>query len=167
MKRSADFAPCAVFRQRGFTLIEVLIAALVLSVGLLGLAGLQSVSLKLNQGSYLRTQATNLAYEITDAMRANRDKVAAYKGNAEAEECEGDFTRTGSNIAEDDFNEWANRLACLLPEGQGNISASGNQITVTICWNDSRSESEESESDPVCTDLGIDGTISFSFETQL
>ncbi|MBN2886612.1 MAG: type IV pilus modification protein PilV, partial [Chromatiaceae bacterium] len=59
-------------RQRAFTLIEVLVAVLVLSVGLLGLAGLHGVSLKLNRGAALRTQASQLAYEITDAMRANR-----------------------------------------------------------------------------------------------
>ncbi|MBK5964020.1 type IV pilus modification protein PilV [Thiocystis minor] len=167
MKRSANLATCAVSRQRGFTLIEVLIAALVLSVGLLGLAGLQAVSLKLNQGSSLRTQATNLAYEITDAMRANRGNAEDYEENAEAEECDEDFTRTGSNVADDDFDEWENRLACLLPEGQGNISSSANQTTVTICWNDSHSEAGESETDPICSGLGIAGSISFSFETQL
>ncbi|MCX7101946.1 MAG: type IV pilus modification protein PilV, partial [Methylobacter sp.] len=55
----------------GFTLIEVLIAMLVLAVGLLGLAGLQATSLKSNQSAYNRSQATQLAYDLADRMRAN------------------------------------------------------------------------------------------------
>jgi len=58
-------------RTSGFTLIEVLIAVLVLGIGLLGVAGLQSVALSMNQGSYVRTQATVLARDIADRMRAN------------------------------------------------------------------------------------------------
>ncbi len=55
----------------GFTLIEVLIAMLVLAVGLLGLAGLQATSLRNNQSAYNRSQATQLAYDLADRMRAN------------------------------------------------------------------------------------------------
>ncbi|NOS87695.1 MAG: type IV pilus modification protein PilV [Methylococcaceae bacterium] len=58
--------------ERGFTLIEVLVAMVVLSIGLLGLAGLQATSLKSNQSAYHRSQATQLAYEMADRMRANR-----------------------------------------------------------------------------------------------
>jgi len=47
-------------RSGGFTLIEVLIAALVLAVGLLGLAGLQAASIKNNLSAYKRSQATQL-----------------------------------------------------------------------------------------------------------
>ncbi|HLE93281.1 MAG TPA: type IV pilus modification protein PilV, partial [Sulfuricaulis sp.] len=59
------------FQHRGFSLIEVLVALLVLSIGLLGLAALQTTSLQYNTGSYFRTQATFLAYDIIDRMRAN------------------------------------------------------------------------------------------------
>ena len=59
-------------RQRGFTLLEVLIAVMLLAVGLLGLAGLQAVSLRNNHSAYLRSQATMLTYEIIDGMRTNR-----------------------------------------------------------------------------------------------
>ncbi len=58
-------------RQYGFSLLEVLIALLVLSIGLLGLAGLQTLGLKFNMQSYQRTQAALLAYDIVDRMRAN------------------------------------------------------------------------------------------------
>ncbi len=58
-------------RQRGMTLIEILVTVLVLAVGLLGMASLTVGSLKNNQGAFLRTQATILAYDMADRMRAN------------------------------------------------------------------------------------------------
>ncbi len=56
-------------RQRGFTLIEVMIAVLVLSIGLLGLAGLQVTALRNNQTAFLRTQAAILSGDIIERMR--------------------------------------------------------------------------------------------------
>ncbi|HYA38598.1 MAG TPA: type IV pilus modification protein PilV [Candidatus Methylomirabilis sp.] len=55
----------------GFTLIEVMVALLILSIGLLGLAMLQATNLQFNTDAYTRTQATLLAYDIIDRMRAN------------------------------------------------------------------------------------------------
>ena len=60
-------------RQAGFSLIEVLIAVLVLGVGLLGMAALQMSALKSNQLSLQRTQAVTMIYFMFDAMRANRE----------------------------------------------------------------------------------------------
>lgn len=57
--------------ERGFSLLEVLIALLVLSVGLLGIAGLQTFSLQFNHQSYERTQATLLVSDITERITAN------------------------------------------------------------------------------------------------
>ncbi len=59
-------------RCRGFSLMEVLVALLVLAIGLLGLAALQTQGLRFNQGAYVRSQATILAYDIMDSMRAAR-----------------------------------------------------------------------------------------------
>lgn len=58
-------------QQHGTTLIEVLVALVVLSVGLLGLAGLQLNALKLNQTAMQRSEATLFAYSILDQMRAD------------------------------------------------------------------------------------------------
>ena len=69
-------------KNTGFTLIEVLIAMLVLAGGLLGLAGLQATSLSNGQSAYNRSQATQLAYQLADNMRANIPGVAAYTGPA-------------------------------------------------------------------------------------
>ena len=67
----------SISRQRGASLIEVLVAFLLLSFGLLGLSGLQINALKNNQSALQRSQATMLAYFMMDAMRANKDAAIA------------------------------------------------------------------------------------------
>ena len=62
----------------GFSLIEVLIALVVLAFGLLGLALLQTVNLKYTQSANQRTQAVNLAGQLLDVMRSNRSEIPAY-----------------------------------------------------------------------------------------
>ena len=62
---------------KGFTLLEVMVALVVLSVGLLGLAALQTATVRFNQNAYLRSQATNFAYDLADRMRANREAAIA------------------------------------------------------------------------------------------
>ena len=57
--------------QKGFTLLEVLISLVIFSIGLLGLAGLQILAVKLTSDSMLRTVATVLANDMVDRMRAN------------------------------------------------------------------------------------------------
>jgi type IV pilus assembly protein PilV len=57
--------------QQGFSLVEVMVSVLVLSGGLLGLAFLQAQGMKFNAEAYQRTQATVLAYDIIDRLRAN------------------------------------------------------------------------------------------------
>lgn len=58
-------------QQTGFTLLEVLVALLILSFGLLGLAALQTFGLRFTHQSYERTQATYLIEDIVERMRAN------------------------------------------------------------------------------------------------
>jgi type IV pilus assembly protein PilV len=57
--------------RRGFTLIEVLVSLVIMSIGMLGIAKLVLVSSHSNDSAYMRGQATALAYEILDRMRAN------------------------------------------------------------------------------------------------
>ncbi len=63
--------------QRGATLIEVLVAVVVSSFGLLGMAGLLSVSAKVNNSAYLRTQANFVAQSFIESMKINPPGVAA------------------------------------------------------------------------------------------
>jgi type IV pilus assembly protein PilV len=121
---------------RGFGLIEVLVAVLILSIGLLGLASLQTNGMRFNHTSYLRTQATVLAYDIVDAMRANRGTAAksetalggAYQTNYT------DGVPTGSSIAEADLRNWKTLLTTLLPTGRGQISQNGRLFTINVEW---------------------------------
>ena len=56
-------------QQSGFTMIEMLVALVILSVGLLGVAALQTRGQQFNYEAYIHTQATFLAYDLTDRMR--------------------------------------------------------------------------------------------------
>lgn len=66
-----------VFPQHGFSLIEVLVAVLVVSIGLLGVAGMQLVGLKGNQQSFSKNQAAHHAQAILEKMRGNPAGVSA------------------------------------------------------------------------------------------
>lgn len=122
--------------RRGFTLIEVLIAILVLAVGLLGLAGLQVVSLKTNHNAYLRSQATYLAHDAIERMRANR--VAALSGSYDIGYSE---TASGASVAKNDLADWKTRLARELPGGDGAITVSASRLAlVQIRWDDARGD---------------------------
>lgn len=134
--RAHSFARKAL-RQRGAGLIEVMVAILVLAIGLLGIAGMQLVSLQNNHSAALRSQAVVLAYDALDRMRANRD--AAFIGSYATDFT--DLPPAGTTIEALDLQEWKGMLA-TLPSGAGAISsaaAGGRTVfTVTVQWDDSR-----------------------------
>jgi type IV pilus assembly protein PilV len=117
----------------GFSIIEVLVALLVLAIGLLGLAALQAQGLRFNHDAYVRTQATHLAYDIIDRMRANRANVAAYTAPDPAAGC--DPTDATINM---DLSCWYESLNRALPGGDGLITANGvaNFYDITVRWID-------------------------------
>lgn len=131
--------------QAGVTLIEVLVALVVFSIGLLGLAALQVNALQANHSSYLRAQATSLAYDITDRMRANSE--AAESGNyitsfQDPQDCTS--PSASGPMHERDLAQWHMALNCSLPQGRGQIEPSGNQLVITIEWEDPRFSEPES-----------------------
>ncbi len=125
------------YSQSGFSLMEVLIALLIMSIGLLGLAALQATSLKANHGAYQRTQATFLAYDIMDRMRANRIQAAAGSYNLAMT---ASAPSPSTVLADNDVNDWmTNFIQVLLPGGDGSINCDANAVcTVVVQWDESR-----------------------------
>lgn len=137
---------------RGFTLIEALVALVVLSIGLLGIASLQLTSLRFNQGASMRTQATLLSYDIIDRMRANSQAAAKSAYNIAL----GTVPTATGTVAQNDLKQWKEALAMALPAGDGQIktkTANGNtSYEISIKWDDSR---------------GAKQFTTFTMETQL
>ena len=138
---------------KGFTLIEVLVAMLVLAVGLLSLSALQVQSLKYNQTAYNRNQAINLAYDLADRMRSNGSANASYitshlavlaatcgVGVTSCTHCTDVTHRCSPNqLALKDLYEWNNLLIGQLPRGPGTITLNGLVYTITVSWDDTQS----------------------------
>jgi len=159
---------------RGFTLVEVMVTLLILSVGLLGLAALQAAGMKYNLSAYQRTQATVLAYDVLDRMRANRAAADAGQYNTALGTPASNYTvncySAAANcnpaaLASHDLREWKSSLEALLPNGQAgitNTAASGTGIMhhVTVSWIDDRtSDASGSGADPRVVSITVDGEL--------
>lgn len=118
-------------RARGMTLVEALVALVVLSVGLLGIAAMQMTALRNNLGAHLRSQATVMAYDIADRMRANRTAA-----NANAYVVGFGAAPGGATLAAIDLVAWKNTLTNTLPAGDGRIQRVGNLFRITITWDE-------------------------------
>lgn len=127
--------------QSGFTLVEVMIAVLIITVGMLGVAALQIASLKNNQSALERSEAVVLTYSIMDRMRANRDLAAAgdydiaMPGSVAA--CAGP---AGGSLAGNDVSQWIADIQTTFGAGVacGAIDCDLNfNCTITIQWDDS------------------------------
>ena len=124
-------------RQRGATLIEVLVSVVLLSFGIVGLAGLQMNGTKFNHSAYLRSQATAVAYDMADRIRSNLDtvcragQVCAYNtplanlfnGDA-AQACQQTLDIAPASsvaLAAADINQWKSCIEERLPNGRGAV----------------------------------------------
>jgi len=144
----------------GFTLVETMIALLVLSVGMIGVAGLQAQGLAASRTAIFRTQAISLAGDVADRIRVNRGAELAYEGTAADNSCDGPTGGGGvmctpAQMAMHDLFIWQAQAAAQLPGGQGTINVNTGTnpttYTVTVTWD------EPSQDTPV----------TFSFDFQL
>ena len=110
-------------RQAGVSLIEVLVSALVISIGLVGVAGLQVASMKNNQSAFMRSQATALAYDLADRMRSNRiGAISNFYDASKASLTTGCASTAGcsaQDLAEHEMAEWSAAISTHLPMGAG------------------------------------------------
>lgn len=125
-------------RSAGLTMVEILIALLVISIGLLGVAGLHAMSLRNNYDALMRSHASALASDIIDRMRANAAAVVE----------EGDYDDIAADpppaVDEDssqalvDVHDWKETLLVQLPEGNGTIDVivdgTSKRVRVEVLW---------------------------------
>lgn len=153
--------------QRGVSMIEVMVAVLVLSIGLLGMASLLGVSLRNTQSANYRTQAANIAYEATDIARAyvadgvhSRAQAFLNRTNFSAPTCNlatapAYTCGNGAGALTCDVARIVDRVCRTLPDGRIRTQlasvpagvATQMQLTVDVCWNDDRSEAAAQTSD--------------------
>lgn len=138
--------------QHGFTMIEILIAFVILSVGVLGLAGLQGASIKSSNTAYMRTVATNQIYDFAERMRSNSKgfNLAIDGGDDVYNQLSGIQAIPNCNIATKlpsagcttnqlairDIALWNTENARVLPNGQGTVRRAGQSFIITVSWDE-------------------------------
>ena len=140
---------------KGFTLLETLVALVILAIGMLGIANLLLLSHKSNASNYTRQQAIQSAYDILDRISANRQ--AAINGNYTVSNLVANGTPTApstpstncgtsictaTQLATYDTWYWLKTDLSQIPNGCGSIAISttglNTVVTVTVQWNDSQ-----------------------------
>src|SRR3989440_10419344 len=132
-------------RPRGFTMIEMLVALVVLAVGMLGVASLFGISLHSGSSAITRMQAVNLATDLADRIRANRragDGAGnAYGGAAADNHCTGAaaVSCTPAQMAADDLYWWQRQLLRAIRGGPatgtiGVTAGTPQTYTITVGW---------------------------------
>lgn len=134
---------------QGFTLVEVLVALVVLSIGLLGIAALYVESLRAGREALTRSNGVTLAGDMADRIRANRQAGAAYRkaatdvGNLDLN-CEQGGTSancTPAVMAAYDIAAWENAIKATLPGGNEatgiiavDTSTNPSTYVITVSW---------------------------------
>lgn len=128
-------------KQQGFTLIEMLVALVVLSVGFVGVAGLQLVSLRNGQDSIARSSSSFMAYSLIEAIHANSQDAASFASDwkTSVPDCDSALATVNGEL-----NCFYNRVMTELPAGNAKItfdnSTANKKVTIEISWLDKESK---------------------------
>ena len=124
--------------QQGVTLIEAMIALLVISVGLLGIASLQITAMNQNSSSLNHSQAVWMAYNMSDRIRANISEFNTYDGADTASSTPQDCITnncSNANMVTADIADWATMVG-NLPGGRGIIGSNADGLLINVMWDD-------------------------------
>ena len=125
-------------RQQGVTLVEAMIALLVISIGLLGIASLQITAMSQNTSSLNHSQAVWYAYNMSDRVRANIDEFNNYDGvDTDIGYTQNCMIATCNSLdmLAADATDWVNMVS-NLPGGRGIISSNADGLLITVMWDD-------------------------------
>jgi type IV pilus assembly protein PilV len=125
----------------GFSLVEVLIALIVMSVGMLGIAGLYVHSMQAGRTSLFRHHAVTLAGDVADRIRANPLAGAGYAGAGVDNACvAGGVDCTAAEMAANDIFLWLEQADETLPDGVVNVVYNNALVPstyqVTVTWSE-------------------------------
>ncbi|MDH3614403.1 MAG: type IV pilus modification protein PilV [Gammaproteobacteria bacterium] len=126
-------------RQRGFSLVEVLIALVIMSVGMLGIAGLYVQSMQAGRTSMFRHHAVTLAGDVADRIRANPTALGVYTGGGADGGCVGlGVSCSQPQMAQHDIFLWSAQAAEMLPAGTVNVTLDAAvtppEYTIAVRW---------------------------------
>jgi len=145
--------------QAGFSLIEIIITVFILSIGILGVMGMQTQTMKASNDNYYRSQASILAQDIIGRMRVNISDAYTWDGSdpGSANDCVGAInTCNATQMAAFDIAQWNQHLnASNLPNVAAEIDRTGatnngsnNIYTISIYWNERGNTATGKDCDP-------------------
>ncbi|WP_150304150.1 type IV pilus modification protein PilV [Pseudomonas saliphila] len=134
--RLCDWSEVQRISQRGVSLLEVLIAVLVLAIGVLGAASLQLNAVRYSASAGHTTHASFIAYDMLDRMRANAADLASYATSVSGA-CDPDAAAPASILASDK-GDFAQAVTCQLPSGEASVQVVGDKATINISWSEAR-----------------------------